>query len=405
MESNRIVVRIRYVLSSMPSKTEKTKVGLVGPGFVAPHHIDAVRRLGNAEVVAIAGSSLERAQQKAVQFGVPHAYGSYEELIADPEIQVIHNSTPNYLHFPVNMAAIAAGKHIVSDKPLALSLSECKTLTEAAEKAGVVNAVTFNHRGYPLVQHMRSMIVGHNIGDLAYIHGHYLQDWMTNDRVYSWRMDPARGGRSSALADIGSHWCDLAQYIAGSPIASVFADLKTVVPTRYATGESSEAFAAVNPDAELKAFPMQQEDVATVLLRFANGTHGVLTAGQVLPGHKNDLRIEINGRSASLSWSSEDANNLWIGHHDRANEILPKDPALLSKEARAYALLPGGHHETWSDAFRNIIADIYALIQSGQTTPAPNSTVATFRSGTQVAAVIDAMLASHESGTWQKVGR
>ncbi len=216
-------------------------VGVVGSGFVAPHHIDAVRRLGGIEVVGIAGSSLKKAESKANELGIPKAYGSDEELIADPDIHVVHNVTPNHLHFPVNMAVIEAGKHIISDKPLAISVEQCRQLATAAEKAGVVAAVTFNHRGNALVQQMRGMIAMGEIGDLAYIHGHYLQDWMTSDRVYSWRMDPALGGPSSALADIGSHWCDLAQHVVGSEITDVFADLFTIVKTRYATGESMEA--------------------------------------------------------------------------------------------------------------------------------------------------------------------
>lgn len=378
-------------------------MGLVGPGFVAPHHIDAVRRLGNVEVVGIAGSSLEKTQRKAAQLGVAKAYGSYQELIADPAVHVIHNTTPNHLHYPVNMAAIEAGKHIISDKPLAISVAECRELTAAAEKAGVVAAVTFNHRGYALVQQMRGMIAGKAIGNLSYIHGHYLQDWMTSDRVYSWRMDPAKGGPSSALADIGSHWCDLAQHVVGAEITEVLADLTTVVKTRYATGESAEAFAATDANAQLKPFPMQQEDVATVILRFANGTRGVMTAGQVLAGHKNDLHLEVNGRSGSLGWHSQRANELWIGRHDRPNEIMPKDPSMMSKEAGAYARLPGGHHESWPDALFYTLADIYALIRSGQTSAPAHSTVSTFRSATQVAAVIEAMLASHATGTWQKV--
>lgn len=387
----------------MSERSPRIGVGVVGTGFVAPHHIDALRRLTGVEVVGIAGSSLKKAKSKAEEWGVPKAYGSYEEMVADPDIHVVHNATPNHLHFPVNMAVIEAGKHIVSDKPLAISADQCRKLTAAAEKSGVVAAVTFNHRGYALVQRMRGMVAAGEIGDLTYIHGHYLQDWMTSDRVYSWRMDSALGGPSSALADIGSHWCDLAQHVVGSQITEVFADLSTIVKTRYGSGESREAFAAVGDDANLQAFPMQQEDLATVLLRFANGTRGVLAAGQVLPGHKNDLSIEINGRNSSLAWQSENANNLWIGHHERANEIMTKDPALLQPDARRYAHLPGGHHEAWPDAFRNILADIYALIRSGATTPPAHSTVATFRSATQVAGVIEAMLASHATGAWQKV--
>jgi predicted dehydrogenase len=384
-------------------KHGKLGMGLVGPGLVAPHHLDAVRRLGNVEIIAIAGSTLERTEQKAAQLGVTRVHRSYEELVADPTIDVIHNTTPNYLHYAVNLAAIRAGKHIISDKPLAPSAFECSELSKAAEAAGVVNAVTFNHRGYPLVQQMRSMIADGNLGTPIHLHGSYLQDWMTSDQVYSWRMDPALGGPSSALADIGSHWCDLAQHVIGAPITEVFADLSTVVKTRYATGESSEAFTSTSNSAALKPFPMEQEDLGTVLLRFADGTRGVFTVGQVLPGHKNELRLEINGRKASIAWNSEDANNLWIGHHDRANETLTKNPSLLCSEARSYAHLPGGHHEAWPDAFRNIIADIYAFICSGNPTPPPSSTVTTFRAATQVATVIEAMLSSHRTGSWIKV--
>lgn len=376
-------------------------MGLVGPGFVAQHHLDAVRRLGDVEIVAIAGSNLERAKAKAQQLGVPKAYGSYEDLIADSSIDVIHNTTPNHLHYPVSLAVIEAGKHIVSDKPLAPNALDCARLAKAAETAGVVNAVTFNHRGYPLVQQMRSMIAAGDIGAPVFVHGCYLQDWMTSDRVYSWRMDPKLGGPSSALADIGSHWCDLAQHVLGSRIAAVFADLTTVVTTRYGSGVSSEAFAAAGNEAELRAFPMQAEDLGTVLLRFENGVHGVMSVGQVLPGHKNELRLEINGREASLAWNSERANDLWIGRQDSASQILVKDPALLHPEARRYAHLPAGHQEAWTDAFRNVIGDIYEWVRSGEPGPSASGTVSTFASATQVAALIEAMLESNRTQTWQ----
>ena len=376
-------------------------MGLVGPGFVAPHHLDAVRRLGDVEIVAIAGSSMERAEAKAARLGVPKAYGSYEELIADQSIDVVHNTTPNHLHFPVNLAIIEARKHIVSDKPLALSASECARLARAADTAGVVNAVTFNHRGYPLVQEMRSMAAAGQIGAPVFVHGCYLQDWMTSDRVYSWRMDPTLGGPSSALADIGSHWCDLAQHVLGSRIVAVFANLTTVVGIRYGSGVSSEAFAAAEDDVSLKAFRMQAEDLGTVLLRFENGVQGVMSVGQVLPGHKNELRLEINGREASLAWNSERANDLWIGRQDRANQILAKDPALLHPGARRYAHLPGGHQEAWTDAFRNVVSDIYGWVRSGEPNPSTGGTVSTFASATQIVALIEAMLESNRTQTWQ----
>jgi predicted dehydrogenase len=378
-------------------------MGLVGPGFIAPHHIDAVRRLGYVDVVAIAGSSEASARRKADLLGVPRSYGSYEQLVNDPEVDVVHNTTPSFLHFPVSMAAIAAGKHIVSDKPLALTAVQCRALRDAADAAGVLNAVTFNYRGNPLVQQARLMTAAGDIGRVIFVHGHYLQDWLTDDHVYSWRIDPEKGGSSSALADIGSHWCDLAEHIAGSRISAVLADIATVVPTRYTSGGSTEAFVQSDLSA-MSPVSVTGEDLASVLLRFENGARGCLSVGQVLPGNKNNLEIEINGRSGSLRWSQERQNELWIGRHDQPNSILGKIPALLSPEARAYTHLPGGHQEGWSDAFFNVIADIYAWIrQDGQSEARP-ATLCTFADATRTCQLIEAMLESHAlGGVWQTI--
>jgi predicted dehydrogenase len=382
---------------------KKLGMGLVGPGFIAGHHLDAVRRLGDVDVVAIAGSSPASAERKARELKVSRGYGHYQELINDADVHVIHNTTPNYLHFEVTLAALRAGKHVISDKPLAMSVEEAGQLRDAALAARVAHVVTFNYRGNPLVQQARSMIAGGEIGALTFIHGHYLQDWMTDESVYSWRSDPRMGGASSALADIGSHWCDLAEHVSGSRIESVLADLTTVVPVRYSSGASAEAFSH-DSDAQRKRVEVTSEDLASVLLRFENGIKGCFTVGQVLPGHKNDLQIELNGRAASLKWRQEQQNELWIGRHAQASAVMMKDPALLSGDARRYAHLPAGHQEAWSDAFRNVIADAYQWIRAGgapETRPAP---IATFIDGYRSHCVIDAMLKSHAAGgVWQPV--
>jgi predicted dehydrogenase len=372
---------------------------VVGPGFIAPHHIDAVRRLGYIDVIAVAGSSQSSAERKAEQLDVDRAYGSYLDLINDPDIEVVHNTTPSYMHFPISMATIKAGKHIISDKPLAVTPEECALLTEAAAAAGVVNAVTFNYRGNPLVQQARLMVAEQNIGPLNFIHGYYLQDWMTDANVYSWRSDPAKNGASSALADIGSHWCDLAEHISGSTITAVLADMTTVVKTRYSAGGSAEAFSA-NQSVERHPVNITSEDLASVLVRFANGAKGCFSVGQVAPGHKNDLQIEFNGRAGSLRWVQEQQNELWIGRHDQPNATMVKDPASLLPGARPYAHLPAGHQEAWSDAFRNVIGDIYNWILTGEKGP----TISTFADGYRISRVIQAMLKSNEAGgTWQPV--
>ena len=387
--------------------SERIGMGLVGPGFIAEHHLDAVRRLGFVDVIAVAGSSEASAAAAAEKLGVPRGYGSYAELIADPRVQVVHNTRPNYLHKEVSLAALRAGKHVVSDKPLALNSAECLQLTEAAAETGLVNAVTFNYRGNPLVGEMRARVASGDLGALTFVHGQYLQDWMADDQVYSWRSDPAKGGASSALADVGSHWCDLAEFVTGARILSVLADMTTVIGTRYTTGQSAQAFAGKTDADQLKPVKVTGEDLATVLLRFSNGARGCFSVGQVLPGHKNDLQIEINGRQGSMRWLQEWQNELWLGYNDRANALLAKDPALLMPGARAYAHLPGGHQEGWADAFRNVVADIYAQIlerHAGKEATQKASTVCTFADAAHVVAVIEAALASAAAGsTWVDV--
>lgn len=378
-------------------------MGLVGPGFIAAHHLDAVRRLGNVEIVGIAGSSLDSARKRARELNAGQAYASYQDLLADPAIQVVHNTTPNHLHKEVSLAALRAGKHVISDKPLASSAQESRELFEAARDAGVAHVITFNYRGHALVQQARTMVAKGKLGAPVFVHGRYLQDWLTDERTYSWRLDPKRGGASSALGDIGSHWCDLAEHVTGSRITAVLADLHTAVPVRQAPAESTKAFAK-SKSAQRREVKITSEDIASVLLRFDNGARGCLIVGQVLPGHKNDLRLEVNGRLASVAWQQEAPNELWLGHHAQANAVLAKDPATLDPLARGYAHLPAGHPEAWADAFRNLIADAYDWIRRGGTPDTKPPALPTFADGYRNSLVIDAMLRSHAAGgTWQDV--
>jgi predicted dehydrogenase len=381
----------------------KIGMGLIGPGFVAAHHIDAVRRLGDVDVVAIAGSSQESAERKAREYKVDRAYGDFHALIADPDVQVIHNTTPNYLHLPVTMAALEAGKHVISDKPLAMNSEEGRKLRDAAIAAKVAHVVTFNYRGNPLVQQARGMIARGETQGLSFVHGHYLQDWMADPNVYSWRSDPAKGGVSSALGDIGSHWCDLAEHVSGLKIDTVLADLTTVIPVRYSSGASAEAFSTKSAG-ERQPIPVQSEDLASVLLRFENGTKGSFSVGQVLPGHKNDLQLELNGRACSLKWKQEQQNELWIGHHNQPNGIMAKDPSLVSPDVLRYTHLPGGHQESWADAFLNVIRDAYEWIREGAQPAAKPVMLPTFDDGYRSTCIVEAMLRSHAAGSvWEKV--
>jgi predicted dehydrogenase len=384
---------------------KKIGMGLIGPGFVAAHHLDAVRRLGDVDIVAIAGSSQESAEKKAQAYKVDRAYGDYKALIADPDVQVIHNTTPNYLHLPVIMAALEAGKHVISDKPLALNADEGRRLRDAAVAAKVAHVVTFNYRGNPLVQQARGMIARGEAGPLSFVRGYYLQDWMTDPNVYSWRSDPAKGGLSSAVGDIGSHWCDLAEHVSGLNIASVLADLTTVVPVRYSSGASAEAFSA-KEGGERKSVEVQAEDLASVLLRFEKGAKGCFSVGQVLPGHKNDLELEINGRALSLKWRQEEQNELWIGRHDQSNATMAKDPSLVSRDVLPYVHLPGGHQESWTDAFHNLIRDAYQWIRDGGRPETKPAMLPTFEDGYRSTCIVEAILKSNQAGgRWEDVQR
>ena len=380
-------------------------MGIVGAGFVGPHHIDAVRRLGYVDVVAVAGSNQASADRKAEALGARRAYGSYEKLLDDPDVQVVHNATPNYLHYPINAAAIAKGKHVVSDKPLAMTAAEAKQLLDQATKAGIVHAVTFNYRGNPLVQQGRLAIARGDIGKPHFLVGQYLQDWLLKETDYSWRLEPDKGGASSALGDIGSHWCDLAQHMSGLRITHVLGDITTVLPKRKRPKGSREAFATAGANEPLEEVEIKVEDLASVLLRFDNGAKGSFSVGQVCAGHKNDLELEICGSKASLKWRQEHQNELWLGHRDTANEILQKDPSLIDADARGYAHLPGGHQEAWADAFANLMRDIYGFIAAGRKpTDAHPPAFATFEDGYRANCIVEAILESAAKGSaWTKV--
>jgi predicted dehydrogenase len=378
-------------------------MGLVGAGFVGPHHVDAVRRLGFVDIVAVAGSTEASGTQKAQALGARKGYGSYQALIDDPDVHVVHNATPNHLHYEVTSAALRKGKHVVSDKPLAMTAAESKKLVDEAKQAGVVTAVTFNYRGNPLVQHARQAIARGDIGTPRFVHGHYLQDWLLNDTDYSWRLDPAKGGASSALGDIGSHWCDLAQHLTGLTITQVLGDVTTSLPQRKRPRGSRQAFAASGTD-QVDVVDITVEDLASVLVRFDNGAKGMFSAGQVCAGHKNDLVLEVCGTTSSVSWRQEHQNELWWGHRDRPNEVLQKDPSLINEEGRPYAHLPGGHQEAWADAFCNLMRDIYRSIAVGPPYRALPPAVATFEDGYRANRIVEAVLDSaRQGGVWTRV--
>jgi predicted dehydrogenase len=375
------------------------RYGIVGVGFVGPHHVEAVRRLGFVEIAAVADANLEIARRKADQLHVPKAYGSYQELVADPAIDVVDIATPTWLHHPVVMAAIAKGKHVIVDKPMAVSAVQAREMRDAARAARVVNAVTFNYRYHPVVQQARAMIARGEIGAVRFVHGQYLQEWLLYETDFSWRLEPDKAGAACVIGDAGAHWFDLAEYLTDSRIVCVLADLNTAVKVRKRpVGKSREAFAAAEIG-ETEDYRVQVDDLSSALVRFDNGAVGNFFASQICAGHKNDLRIEINGSKASLAWKKENSEELWIGRRGAPNQTLMKDPSLMDPSAQPYAALPGGHNEGWPDAFRNLMRNVFTFIAEGRD-PATADGLAfpTFQTGYRIACVTDAILRSQHAG-------
>ncbi|MDQ0246279.1 putative dehydrogenase [Bacillus fengqiuensis] len=383
---------------------EKVKVGIIGTGFIGPTHIEAIRRLGFVEVVGLAENSQEAAEQKAAELGIPKAYGDYRDMLQDSEIQVVHNCTPNHLHFAINKEIILAGKHVLSEKPLAMSSEESAELLALAKEHKVVHGVNFNYRQFPIVKQLAAMIKNGELGKVNLVHGSYLQDWLLFETDFNWRLAPEVGGKSRAVADIGSHWCDTVQHVTGKRIVEVFADLATVIPIRKKSTSNVATFGAQQEqEATYEDVPINTEDYASVLVRFEDGTKGVFTVSQVSAGRKNRLSFEVNGSQKSAYWNQEEPEKLWIGHRDKANEVLQADPALFLPEARASIHHPGGHNEGWPDALKNGMLNFYTFIREGKDPLNDQANFATFEDGHVSMCITDAILESHEQQKWVKV--
>lgn len=371
---------------------------VMGAGFIGPVHVEALRRLG-VHVVGLLGVSDEESQAAAQTLGLPKAYKSYEEVLADDEVQAVHLAVPNRLHFGMARDALNAGKHVMCEKPLAMNSRESAELVELAARAGLAAGVNYNVRFYPLCLEARDMARRGDLGEVYSICGSYVQDWLCYETDYNWRVLAEEGGELRAIADVGTHWMDLMHSITGLEVEAVCADLKTVFPVRQRPTGQVETFAGkVERAVETEPVEITTEDYGCVMFRFVGGARGCLWASQVTAGRKNCLRYEIAGSRCALNWNSERPNEMWIGHRDGANELLSRDPALLSEAAAAAASFPGGHNEGYPDTFKQSFKAFYSYIEAGD--PGAEPGFATFADGHREIVLCEAIARSCREERW-----
>jgi predicted dehydrogenase len=383
---------------------ERIRTAVIGTGFMGRTHLEALRRVENVDVVEVAATSQEKARTAAAGYNVLNATGDWRDVIADPSIDAIHITTPNESHFPIAKAAFEAGKHVLCEKPLAMKVGEAEELVALQAAKKLRGAVNHNLRCYPMVQQMKSMREAGEFGEILVVQGTYSQDWMLYETDWNWRVDPNVSGASRVMADIGSHFFDMAEHVTGLKVTAVCSDLATFWPTRKQPKSGGESFSGkLGTTGETVDTPVTTEDFGATLFRMAkNGierARGAMTASQVSAGRKNGLVLEIYGTQGGASWRQESPDELWLGHRNDPNQLLLKDPALLTEKARGFADYPGGHAEGYPDTHKQLFRRFYASIADPSLTP----DYPQMADGLRQLKILDAELASHKSRAWMKV--
>ena len=329
------------------------------------------------------------------------AYGALDELLADPMVQVVHVTSPNVAHYGQVKAILQAGKHVICEKPLAMTSAQSAEMLAMARASGKVAAVCYNTRFYPLNQQAHGMMRAGELGDLRLITGHFHQDWLAKDTDWNWRLEAAEGGPLRSVSDIGTHWVDLTNFITGQKPVSVIAELATFIPERQKPLGPVETFTTSKGATETRK--IETDDAATILLRYGNGGRGMMSTSQVSHGRRGLLSWDISGSKASAAWSAEHPEDLWIGHREAPNQILLRDPSLMNPTGAAAAFMPGGHPEGFADTWAAFFSQVYRDVARGGR--GPESTWATFDDGHYEMLFCDAVLASAARGAWVDVAQ
>lgn len=372
---------------------KKIKSAIIGIGNIGLSHLEAVRRVPFAEVAAVYDANLELSKKRAEEYFIPKISNSIDELLDDPEIEIFHNCTPNYLHTEINEKIIKAGKHVLSEKPLAITSADSGKLLELLKSfPDTVAGVNFNYRMNPQVIEAKAMIKKGDIGNVKLIHGTYLQDWLLQETDYDWRLEPELSGESRAIADIGSHWIDTAQFITGERITEVCADLVTVIPVRKKKSNGS-----------IEDIKISTEDYGAVLFKMTGGISGVFYVSQVSAGRGSYNGFEVNGTKASLSWNQERCDELWIGRRDMHSMHSLRAPNNLDPSSREFTYLAKGCPEGWNDAFRNSMMGFYKFVAEGKRPGIDPATFATFQEAHYIVKLVEAIIESNHTRSWINV--
>ncbi len=379
---------------------KRLKIAILGTGFMGRVHLEAVSRLGHVEVAALWTTNLERGSKLAGQFSVDRVETDLGRILDDPTILAVHVCTPNAFHAKAAKDSLEAGKHVVCEKPLASSVAEAEAMVALAEAKGLRNCTNHNLRFYPLVQQMRRMREDGDLGEILVVQGGYAQDFLLYDTDWNWRLDVKESGPSCAMADIGSHWCDMAEHVTGLRITELCADLNTFHKTRRRPKEWIETFAGkLDQPRELEDFEVINEDFGSVLVHLGEQARGSFTAGEVFAGRKNRLSLEVYGTKASVAWNQESPDELWIGNRDSYNQTLVKDASLMKAGAQAYSHIPGGHSEGYHDTFKNMFKRFYEAVADPSITP----DYPQFADGLRQMRIIDSELLSNRQRGWVEV--
>ncbi|MCS5735007.1 Gfo/Idh/MocA family protein [Herbiconiux daphne] len=359
------------------SRFGATKLGsaFVGGGFMAEVHSRAARSAGG-RLVGVSSSSLASADRAASRIGAEKAYDSFDELLSDPAVDVVHICTPNTTHASLAAAALRAGKHVICEKPLATSVADALALVELAALSDAVATVPFAYRFHPMVREARARVRSGASGRVLSVQGSYLQDWLLSSDDDDWRVDERLGGPSRAFADIGSHLCDLIEFVLDDRIAKLAALTRTVFGDRAHHKE------------------ITTEDIVSVVFETRAGVVGTLMISQLAPGRKNRLAIEIGATVESLVFDQENPEYLWIGKRV-GSQLALRDEAALDPSAARYSVVPAGHAQGYQDAFNSFVSDTYCAVRGEEVDGLP-----VFADGLRAAVLTKAILDSNALGEW-----